>query len=183
MALYTDRLFRVEQGATTSATAAAAGTATTGTTTTSEAGAVPANVTVRATPEMRAEAGRIFATQLTEGGMSDADKAYLAQEVAQVTGVPPAEAQKRVADASAAITDAENKAKAAAEAARKAAATGAFFTAFSLLIGAFIGELLKTMELPPKANRFRVFGEQTDAVAERITEIRSRAVHGACLNA
>ncbi len=71
--------------------------------------------------------------------MSDADKAYLAQEVAQVTGVPPAEAQKRVADASAAIADAETKAKAAAEAARKAAATGAFFTAFSLLIGAFIG--------------------------------------------
>jgi hypothetical protein len=136
MALYTDRLFRVEQGATTSAT----GTATTGTTTTtSEVGAVPANITVRATPEMRAEAGRIFATQLTEGGMSDADKAYLAQEVAQVTGVPPAEAQKRVADVSAAIADAQNKAKAVAEAARKAAATGTFFTAFSLLIGAFIG--------------------------------------------
>jgi hypothetical protein len=138
MALFTDRLFRIEQGATTTATGTS--TATTGTATTSQVGAtpIPTSVTVRATPEMRAEAGRIFATQVTEGAISDADKAYLAQEVAQVTGLPPAEAQKRVADASAAIADAENKAKAAAEAARKAAAAGAFFTAFSLLIGAFI---------------------------------------------
>ncbi len=136
MAIFTDRLFRIEQPM----PAASTGTATTGTaTTTSEVGAVPANITVRATPDMRAEAGRIFATQFSDGAIADADKAYLAQEVAQVTGLPPAEGQKRVADVSAAITDAQNKAKAAAEAARKAAATGAFFTAFSLLIGAFIG--------------------------------------------
>ena len=139
MAIFTDRLFRIEQGATTAASTGSATTGTAATTTQTAEAPVPANVTVRATPEMRAEAGRILATQLTESGISDADKAYLAQEVAQVTGVPPAEAQKRVADASAAIADAENKAKAAAEAARKTAATGAFFTAFSLLIGAFIG--------------------------------------------
>jgi hypothetical protein len=135
MAIFTDRLFRMEQPM---PAAASTGTATTGTATTTET-PVPTSVTVRATPDMRAEAGRIFATQFTDGAISDADKAYLAQEVAQVTGLPPAEAQKRVADASAAIADAQAKAKAAAEAARKAAATGAFFTAFSLLIGAFIG--------------------------------------------
>jgi hypothetical protein len=139
MAIFTDRLFRIEQGTTTAASTGSATTGTAATTTQTAEATVPTNVTVRATPEMRAEAGRILATQLTESGISDADKAYLAQEVAQVTGVPPAEAQKRVADASAAVADAENKAKAAAEAARKTAATGAFFTAFSLLIGAFIG--------------------------------------------
>jgi hypothetical protein len=135
MAIFTDRLFRMEQPM---PAAASTGTATTGTATTTET-PVPTPVTVRATPDMRAEAGRIFATQFTDGAISDADKAYLAQEVAQVTGLPPAETQKRVADASAAIADAQAKAKAAAEAARKAAATSAFFTAFSLLIGAFIG--------------------------------------------
>jgi hypothetical protein len=139
IAALTDRLFRIEQP--TAAATAASGTSSTGTAaTTSQAAAapIPATVAVRATPDMRAEAGRILATQLTDGAIADADKAYLAQEIAQVTGLPPAEAQKRVADASAALTEAENKAKAAAEAARKAAATGAFFTAFSLLIGAFI---------------------------------------------
>jgi hypothetical protein len=139
IAALTDRLFRIEQP--TAATTAASGVSTTGTATTSgQVGAtpIPATGAVRATPDMRAEAGRILATQLTDGAIADADKAYLAQEIAQVTGLPPAEAQKRVADASAALAEAENKAKAAAEAARKAAATGAFFTAFSLLIGAFI---------------------------------------------
>ena len=131
IAALTDRLFRIEQPM--AATTAASGASTTGT-----AGPGPTTVAVRATPDMRAEAGRILATQLTDGAIADADKAYLSQEIAQVTGLPPAEAQKRVADAAAALTEAENKAKAAAEAARKAAATGAFFTAFSLLIGAFI---------------------------------------------
>jgi hypothetical protein len=131
IAAITDRLFRIEQPT-------AAATAASGTSITATAAPSPTTVAVRATPDMRAEAGRILATQLTDGAIADADKAYLAQEIAQVTGLPPAEAQKRVADASAALTEAENKAKAAAEAARKAAATGAFFTAFSLLIGAFI---------------------------------------------
>lgn len=131
IAALSDRLFRIEQPM--AATTVASGMSTTGT-----AAPSPTTVAVRATPDMRAEAGRILATQLTDGAVADADKAYLAQEIAQVTGLPPAEAQKRVADASAALTEAENKAKTAAEAARKAAATGAFFTAFSLLIGAFI---------------------------------------------
>lgn len=133
MALFSDRLFRSEGPA--PAAAATTGT-TTGTTVT---GPIPTTVTINATPEMRAEAGRLLMTRFIDGKVADADQAYLVAQVARVTGLSAEESQKRVADVESAIDEAAAKAKAAAEQARKAAAAGAFFTAFSLMIGAFIG--------------------------------------------
>ena len=73
--------------------------------------------------------------------MPDADRAYLAQLVAAQTGVPAAEAQRRVDDFLASTMDAANKARAAADTARKAAASGVDHPRTSLLIGAFIASI------------------------------------------
>ena len=74
-------------------------------------------------------------------GVSEDDRAYLAQLVQAQTGVPPAEAQKRVDDFVTATINAENKARAAVDAARKAAAEASIFTALALLVGAFIASV------------------------------------------
>jgi hypothetical protein len=66
------------------------------------------------------------------------DRTYLAQLVAAKTGIPQADAQKRVDDTIASTKEAETKARQAADAARKATATFAIFTALSLMIGAFV---------------------------------------------
>ena len=58
--------------------------------------------------------------------------------MAAKTGVPQADAQKRVDDTIASTKEAETKARQAADAARKATATFAIFTALSLMIGAFV---------------------------------------------
>ena len=73
--------------------------------------------------------------------MPDTDRAYLAQLVATQTGVPPAEAQRRVDEFLTGTMDAANKARAAADAARKAAAEASIFIALSMLIGAFIASI------------------------------------------
>ncbi|MBV9523880.1 MAG: hypothetical protein JO010_13860 [Alphaproteobacteria bacterium] len=88
--------------------------------------------------DMRAEATRILGTAISNGDVSQADRGYLAQLVAARTGIPQADAQKRVDDAIAQVKAAEAKARQAADAARKAAAAGSIFTALSMLIGAFI---------------------------------------------
>ena len=107
-AYFTDTLFRLPQGATP-----------------------PPGTTVDA----RAEAGRILATGATTG-VSDADKAYLGQLVAQQTGLPADQATARVDDTLKAIDAAKAKAAEAAEAARKTTVLAAFLTAASLLISA-----------------------------------------------
>jgi hypothetical protein len=89
-------------------------------------------------PEIRAEGGRILMAEMRDGNLSDADKAYLAQLVANATNMTPADAAKRVDEVGQQVADAQAKLREAAEVARKAAARAAFFTAFSLLIGAFI---------------------------------------------
>jgi len=63
---------------------------------------------------------------------------YLAQLVSARTGIPQADAEKRVDDAIARVKAAEIKARQVADAARKAAAEFAIFTALALVIGAFI---------------------------------------------
>jgi hypothetical protein len=85
-----------------------------------------------------AQATRILAVSAANGEVSADDKAYLARLVASRTGLPQAEAQKRVDDVLARVEDAKNKAKAAADKARKAGATAALVGALSLVIGAFI---------------------------------------------
>jgi hypothetical protein len=88
--------------------------------------------------EAAAQATRILANGVRNGEVSPADRTYLAQLVAAKTGIPQADAQKRVDDTIASTKEAETKARQAADAARKATATFAIFTALSLLIGAFV---------------------------------------------
>ena len=80
----------------------------------------------------RPEASRIIASGLLPGSeVSAADRTYLARLVAARTGVSQEEAQKRVDDAIA-------QARKVADDARKAAARFSLYTAFSMLMGAFI---------------------------------------------
>lgn len=82
--------------------------------------------------EPRAEVGRIVARALSPAGtgLTAADKAYVAQLIAQRTGISQQDAEKR-------IDDTINQARVAADTARKAAATLSLWFAASLLIGAF----------------------------------------------
>ena len=81
--------------------------------------------------DLRAEAGRILATDIAAGKVPDTDKAYLAGSVSTHTGISAEDARRRV-DATI------DQARQAAEATRKAAARLALFAGFSMLIGAFI---------------------------------------------
>lgn len=85
-----------------------------------------------------AQAGRILAAGVANGGIPAADRTYLAQVIVNRTGIPQADAQKRVDDVIAREKAAEVKAKEVADAARKSASQLAIFTALSMLIGAFI---------------------------------------------
>jgi hypothetical protein len=88
--------------------------------------------------QTQAETTRILARGLEAGGVTDADKAYLVDQVAARTGVSHEDAQKRVDDVIAREKAAETKAREVADAARKSASAVSIFTALSMLIGAFI---------------------------------------------
>ncbi|TPI32653.1 hypothetical protein FJ414_21560 [Mesorhizobium sp. B3-1-6] len=102
------------------------------------AAAPPAAGAPQNNADITAQASRILAVGAANGEMSADDKAYLARLVASRTGLPQADALKRVDDVLARIEDAKNKAKTAADKARKASATTALIGALSLVIGAFI---------------------------------------------
>lgn len=91
------------------------------------------------------EASRIIASGLRSGDVPEADKAYLTQLVAAHTGLSQADARKRVDDVIAKAKEAKVKALQAADTARKAASYLSFFTAFSMLIGAFIAAVAATV--------------------------------------
>jgi hypothetical protein len=91
--------------------------------------------------DTRAEAMHIAANAATGGTVSDEDRAYLANLVANKTGVPNEEAQKRVDAFIQSLKDVAVQAKTAADEARKSAATAALYTALALLIGAFIASV------------------------------------------
>lgn len=85
--------------------------------------------------DSREEVSRLIAPAMVRGGnVSAADRTYLVQVVSQRTGLPQADAEKRVNDT---IT----QAKQAADAARKATAKAMMWLAASLLAGAFAGML------------------------------------------
>ncbi len=86
----------------------------------------------------RVEAVYIAFNAMTTGGVPDADRVYLADLVADQTGIAGAAAQRRVDDFIAALKEAQTKARAAADAARKAAAEASIYTALAMLVGAFI---------------------------------------------
>lgn len=77
---------------------------------------------------VRAEIGRLLARG---NDLQADDKTYLANQVAAQTGLSPQDAQQRVDTAVASIREAADKA-------RKASSALGFFTALSMLIGAFI---------------------------------------------
>ena len=95
--------------------------------------------------QTRAEALRIFANDMRAGSMGPEDVRYLGQVVARRTGIPPADAEKRVANAfnqaSKSLVNAQIAAKQAADEARKAAAYSALWMFVALLAGAFFASL------------------------------------------
>lgn len=95
-----------------------------------------------------AEITRIFMHTMRSGPLPAEDLWHVGQLVAQHTGLPQAEAQKRVFDtyarAQATLREAENTARAAADKARKAASYAALWLFVSLLIGAFVASLAAT---------------------------------------
>jgi hypothetical protein len=86
----------------------------------------------------RPEATRIMVMGMRNGSVPDGDKTYLAQLVAERTGISQDDARKRVDTLIGQEQAAEQKAKAAADQARKATALLSFYTFFSMLVGAFI---------------------------------------------
>ena len=85
--------------------------------------------------DLVAPVNRIWAASLKSGQLDARDRATLVATVQQQTGLPQAEAEKRVDDAYAELKAAEQKAREVAEAARKAALITAFAIAATLLLG------------------------------------------------
>ncbi|HSN17547.1 MAG TPA: hypothetical protein VLV87_05000 [Gammaproteobacteria bacterium] len=88
------------------------------------------------------EVARILADAAAQGGMTEQDRQYLAQIVAQRTGVSEAQAEQKVNSTFSAmqsrIQSAKDKAKQAADDARKASAAASLWFGITLLIGAFV---------------------------------------------
>lgn len=84
---------------------------------------------------LRAESTRIFRTAIDNRALTQRDRDYLVQLVAARTGLPEAEAQKRVEDAVKEAQSLEVKARETADKARKTAVITGFMAAASLLIG------------------------------------------------
>ena len=80
-----------------------------------------------ATGDVRAELSRLLASSIATGHLSDQSRAYLAQRVSQLTGLPQPQAESRV-------TEALNATRTAADKARRAAVLTGFVTAASLVI-------------------------------------------------
>ena len=114
------------------------------------AGGTPAaNATPADGAQMTAEAGRIFAAGLEAGALPPDDVRYLGQLVSQKTGLPQADAEKRVNDDFAKLKAKADQAKAdakeAADKARKASAYAALWLFVSLLVGAFVASFAATL--------------------------------------
>jgi hypothetical protein len=96
----------------------------------------------------RMEVGRIFANSLHGGALPADDQRYVAQLVAQRTGLSQQDAEKRVGDVyartQAKLKETEAAAKDAGDKARKASAYASLWLFISLLIGAFTASLAAT---------------------------------------
>jgi hypothetical protein len=110
----------------------------------------PAASNATAGPDLTATRREVAAIMRNAGAgeMPAADRGYLAQLVADRTGLAPAQADERVAQVTAAAKlagdAAATKAREAAEAARKALAYTALWIFVSLLLGAFCASLAAT---------------------------------------
>jgi hypothetical protein len=85
---------------------------------------------------VRDETSRIFARGAVTGGVAEEDRVYLAQLVAENTGLSDEEATARVEQVMTAMDTAAAEAAEAAETARKTAVLAAFLTAASFLASA-----------------------------------------------
>ena len=131
------------------------------TTDASSPAATPATATATAQPRASADASRttddaearteiahILANGLRQEALEPADRQYLAQRIAERTGMSQAEAEARVTDVETrlrgAIEEAGTSAREAADEARKASAYAALWLFITLLIGAFSASLFAT---------------------------------------
>jgi hypothetical protein len=103
-----------------------------GTPASSTAGTAPVATMSRA--DVTAPVTRSVASALRTGQLEARDRSTLVATVMQQTGLPQAEAEKRVDEAYADLKTAEQKARDAAEKARKAAVITAFAVASTLLL-------------------------------------------------
>lgn len=85
--------------------------------------------------EIAAPLARTLVANLGNSSLDARDRTYLAQLVAQQTGLPQADAEKRVDDAYSQLKAAEQKARDAADQARKATLLAAFLAAAALAVG------------------------------------------------
>jgi hypothetical protein len=100
--------------------------------------AAPAAPTAQAAParaDLVAPVNRIWVASIKSGQLSAGDRATLVATVQQQTGLPQAEAEKRVDAAYTELKNAEQQARETAEKARKAALITAFAVAATLLLG------------------------------------------------
>jgi len=95
-----------------------------------------------------AEIARILSYSLRSDALDPDDSQYIAQRVAERTGLSQAEAQQRITEVEArmrtALDDAETAARETADEARKASAYAALWLFITLLIGAFTASLMAT---------------------------------------
>lgn len=96
----------------------------------------PGTTADTANEDLRGEVGRILTRAVTEDGIADEDRAYLASVVAARTGLDEAEAQARVDEILAQAQELEANAREVADQARRVGMVAAFITAASLLISA-----------------------------------------------
>jgi hypothetical protein len=89
----------------------------------------------RTRADLEAPMARALAAGLTTPQLDVRDRTYLARVVSDQTGMPQAEAEKRVDATFADLKAAEQKARDAADAARKAGIIAAFLAAATLAIG------------------------------------------------
>src|SRR5471032_1529290 len=97
--------------------------------------AAPAAAPSSSRADLNAPMGRIFASTLKSSQLDARDRTTLTAMVMQQTGLPQADAEKRVDESYADLKTAEQKARDAAEKARKAALITAFAAAATLLLG------------------------------------------------
>jgi hypothetical protein len=94
------------------------------------------NATQSPSPEDRAEVARIFTQTIRNQELTGRERDYLTHVVVRRTGMPQADAQKRVDEAVNEAKNLEIKAREAADKARKAALIAGFLAAASLLLSA-----------------------------------------------
>ncbi|CAN5923615.1 hypothetical protein BH11PSE3_BH11PSE3_44460 [soil metagenome] len=95
----------------------------------------PTGSAVPTRAELSAPIARTFAANLGNAQLDARDRTYLAQLVSQRTGMPQADAEKRVDEAFADLKAAEQKVRDAADKARKITLIAAFLAAATLAVG------------------------------------------------